>query len=150
MSTGGDDPAARLDRLCAVLGPARPSGDRRALRCPAHDDQHESLTAKIGTQGHILLVCHAGCAFAAIEAAAIARGLDRSVLYPSARSREVRVEATYAYHDEHGTHVFTKVRFVNGGRSGRFAFQAPDGSFGLKGISARPLYRLPAVLAGLA
>lgn len=148
MTRVADDPQARLDELCAVLGPCRPSGDRLGLRCPSHDDKHASLTARIGDEGHILLKCHVGCGFAEIEAAAVAAGLDRSVLYPPG-NRTPTIERQYPYTDADGTVLGYKCRLLKGGRSGRFAWRGADGSWGLNGVSVG-LYRLPAVLKAVA
>lgn len=48
---------------------AHKSGDGWTARCPAHDDQHESLTIGQGQGGRILLHCHAGCPFEKVAAA---------------------------------------------------------------------------------
>lgn len=41
---------------------AKPSGQREwKARCPAHDDNRESLSVSIGRNGAIMLKCHRGC-----------------------------------------------------------------------------------------
>ena len=34
--------------------------------CPAHEDRNPSLSISIGDEGHVLLHCHVGCAFASV------------------------------------------------------------------------------------
>lgn len=47
--------------------------------CPAHDDRKPSLSINVGTDGHILLHCHAGCS---VEDIVQALGLTMSDLFP--------------------------------------------------------------------
>jgi hypothetical protein len=54
-----------------------PSGEYSA-KCPAHDDQHSSLSFSEGDDGKALLKCHAGCSFSEIVAA---MGLKESDLF---------------------------------------------------------------------
>jgi len=49
--------------------------------CPAHDDQHSSLSISEGDDGKILLKCHAGCSTKAIIDGA---GLTWRDLFPGA------------------------------------------------------------------
>ena len=51
--------------------------------CPAHDDEHPSLSIAEGTDGRVLLYCHAGCD---IESIVDALGLAKRDLFPR-RSR---------------------------------------------------------------
>lgn len=50
-------------------------GGRGTACCPAHDDRRPSLSLTDGTDGRLLLHCHAGCSFADIQAALRGRGL---------------------------------------------------------------------------
>ena len=45
------------------------------LHCPAHDDEHPSLSGSQGKDGQLLIHCHAGCEQAALLAALRERGL---------------------------------------------------------------------------
>lgn len=49
---------------------ARRSGGGWLARCPAHADRTPSLSIRDGRDGRVLLTCHAGCAAAAVLAAA--------------------------------------------------------------------------------
>jgi hypothetical protein len=48
-------------------------------RCPAHDDQRASLSVGVGTDGRVLLTCHAGCTADAITGAL---GIEVKDLFP--------------------------------------------------------------------
>jgi len=50
------------DILPRLLG-VRRTRSGWVARCPAHDDQHQSLSIGIGATGKVLLKCHAGCSF---------------------------------------------------------------------------------------
>jgi hypothetical protein len=52
--------ATPLARVLARLPDARPSGEGYSARCPAHDDQHASLSIRTNDHGDALLNCHAG------------------------------------------------------------------------------------------
>ena len=52
------------DLLARLKGVVR-SGDGWTARCPAHDDQHNSLSIH-HRDGRWLLKCHAGCGWQAI------------------------------------------------------------------------------------
>ena len=52
------------DLLARLKGVAR-SGEGWTARCPAHDDQHNSLSID-HRDGRWLIYCHAGCGFQAI------------------------------------------------------------------------------------
>jgi hypothetical protein len=99
-----------LDRLDGV----RPSGNGGYIaRCPAHNDQRQSLSVRGTADGTILARCHAGCEFEEI-----CRALDvpMSALFAEdgsgRRPREARrITATYDYVDEVGTVVFQAVRY---------------------------------------
>jgi hypothetical protein len=60
----------------------RPKGSGWSALCPAHEDQHNSLTIAIGGKG-ILVCCHAGCPAEAVVAAV---GLHLRDLFPDDRN----------------------------------------------------------------
>jgi hypothetical protein len=53
-------------------------------RCPAHDDQHASLSVTTGRDGRVLMKCHGGCANESIVAA---MGLTQADQFPPRESR---------------------------------------------------------------
>jgi hypothetical protein len=66
----------------------RRSGDGWVARCPAHDDQHASLSLADGEGGRVIVRCHAGCSQTAVIAALRARSL-----WPTPAPRTSRREA---------------------------------------------------------
>lgn len=59
--------------------------------------------------------------------------------------------ARYDYTDADGVLLFQVVRLEAPDKSGkRFLQQQPNGTWGLKGVESRPLFRLPSVLAAIA
>jgi 5S rRNA maturation endonuclease (ribonuclease M5) len=120
--------------------------------CPAHHDEHKSLSIGEGDDGRVLLTCHAasGCSFEQIVAEL---GLKQRDLFADDRSDKRAddfgtVTAQHVYTDEDGkpllrvnrtsTKRFWQERFYKGG-------VYP----GLKG-TRRVLYRLPAVIKAIA
>src|SRR5947209_8384112 len=58
----------RAETLAEGLG-GRRSGSGWMARCPAHDDRQASLSISEGTDGRVLLYCHAGCSLTDVLAA---------------------------------------------------------------------------------
>ena len=97
-----------LDRLTRV----RQTKDRQwQTCCPAHEDQHPSLTISLGDDGHILMHCHANCS---IESICEALGIQKKDLFVSASSSgnsSRKLIATYDYCDEQGVLQFQVCRY---------------------------------------
>lgn len=72
-----------LARVCASLADRglryRQSGNVLSAQCPAHEDQHPSLSVSEGDDGRVLVFCHAGCAFEDVLAALGLTGSDAFV-----------------------------------------------------------------------
>jgi putative DNA primase/helicase len=123
-----------LQRLKGV----RRSGKGWTARCPAHDDQRNSLSISEGEGGRLLLYCHAGCTFEAIcRAAGISSNVDGG---QGAR----RVVAAYDYCDERGKLLYQAIRYEPKG----FSQRRPDGDgwiYKLNGERRVP-YHLPELL----
>jgi putative DNA primase/helicase len=109
-------------------------GDRWSARCPAHDDQHNSLSIKLEANGRLLLYCHAGCSYEDICRAA---GIQRR------GSREV--VATYDYRDEQGVLLYQVLRYEPKGFIQRRQDGAGGWDYNLKGVRRVP-YRLAQLL----
>jgi AAA domain/Toprim domain len=82
--------------------------------CPAHDDQHASLTVKEGRDGRVILNCHAnsGCTFEDIVSKV---GLQPQDLFPdkaTSNGSRSTITATYPYTDEDGHLLFEAVRLA--------------------------------------
>jgi putative DNA primase/helicase len=110
-------------------------------RCPAHDDQRESLAIGDGENGKLLLHCFAGCEFDAILKAA---GIEPTKGNGHDRSKP-KIVATYDYHDARGNLVFQVVRYA----PKDFRQRRPNGNGGwiwkMAGVERVP-YRLPQLL----
>lgn len=108
--------------------------------CPAHEDSRPSLSISRGTNGGIVLYCHAGCR---TEDICGALGLTLRDLMPEQDAR--RIDATYDYTDENGVLLYQVVRYF----PKEFRQRRPDGRGGwlwnMQGVR-RVLYRLPAVM----
>lgn len=73
---GSDGP---LPAVLARLSQVRAQGDGYTALCPAHDDQHASLSVGIGEEGQVPLHCFAGCL---VESIVSALGLTQADLFP--------------------------------------------------------------------
>jgi len=117
--------------------------------CPAHGDEHPSLSLTEGENGKILVYCHAGCDQAEVIQALVDRDLwpSRTVNPGAYSSRPPQGELleAYSYLDETGTLLFQACRF----EPKTFRLRRPDGQGGweynLKGVQLVP-YNLPDVL----
>jgi hypothetical protein len=120
--------------VLSQLANVKPGGNGWTARCPAHDDQHNSLSIGEGIDGKILLNCHAGCKFDQI--------IERLPLN-SKVSR--RIVAEYNYVDENGELLAQVVRY----EPKDFRQRRPDGNDGwiwnLQGVR-RVLYNLPQLI----
>ena len=59
-----------LERVLGAFERVKQTGEGWIARCPAHDDNNPSLKIDRGTDGRVLLHCHAGCSLEAVLAAA--------------------------------------------------------------------------------
>lgn len=124
----------------------RRSGKGYNGHCPAHEDQHESLSISTGTDGRVLLHCHAGCE---VESIVAALGLKMADLFPSKdfqpQPKSEPHTIFYDYRNAEGKLLYQVCRSPEK----RFQQRRPDGKGGWKwnldGIG-RVLYNLPAVL----
>lgn len=128
-----------LDQLQGV----KPITGGYQARCPAHEDDHASLSVSEGVDGAALLFCHAGCT---PDAVLDAINLKRSDLFPprppKTKKPARRIVATYPYRDETGETLYESVRF----EPKDFVQRRPDGAGGWTwkvGDVRRVLYRLP-------
>ena len=72
--------AIKLDKLLEILDHVVVAGGGHTARCPAHDDQRNSLSITLGDDDRILMNCFAGCS---IEAICAALDLPVGELFPS-------------------------------------------------------------------
>jgi len=142
-----------LDRLENV----KTSGEGWAAACPCRsDDSNPSLSINQGLDGRVLVTCHRGvpcdvnqiCASMNIKPADLYPA-DSRKKKPAVEEKEVlKLVSTYDYHDENGTLLFQKLRYVNQWGKKTFRQRRPDGRgewvWGL-GDTPKVLYNLPAV-----
>jgi hypothetical protein len=133
---------SRAAKLAELVGTTGVRGDWYDAHCPAHDDEHPSLSFSDGPGG-LTIKCHAGCKPPVIVAALRQQ-------YPGSRFRLAKgrggageqIVATYAYRDEQGDLLSEVVRF----EPKNFRQRRPDGKGGhiwnVEGVR-RVLYRLP-------
>ena len=87
------------------------NGSQVAARCPTHEDNHASLSVTEGSDGKLLVHCHAGCE---PEAICAALGVKLADLFPGAPKRnggKAAIETTYDYRDENRKLLFQVCRF---------------------------------------
>ena len=132
-----------LHKLEGVTG----SGNQYTAKCPAHNDEHASLSISSGVDGRILLHCHAGCDATNIVAAI---GLTMRDLYPPEEAPTAKqgknIVTIYPYTDAEGKLLAQKIRYDNKS----FSWRRPDGQGGweYKRGNTKVLYNLPEVIAG--
>lgn len=88
---------------------ARRSGSSYSCRCPAHNDLNPSLSVTEGSDGRVLLTCHAGCS---VEDICAAIGIAVADLFPRKQPVQEAAQegAEYIYKDEEGRPLYKKVR----------------------------------------
>ena len=142
-----------LKNVLQRLENVKKSGDGWIARCPAHEDQHASLSIGTGKDGRVLLKCHAGCQTADICSAL---GIEMRDLFAGQKQgvaarresnmSEEGIVSAYDYRDEGGNPLFQVVRF----RDKQFRQRRSDGNggwtWGLDSTRRVP-YRLPELLA---
>src|SRR6185437_15879664 len=68
-------------RLLAALKHVKPAGEGQWMAlCPGHNDKEQSLSIRTGTDGRVLVKCHAGCGTIALLAAI---GMTLADLFPA-------------------------------------------------------------------
>lgn len=119
-----------LSEFLPLLNGVSGSNGQYSAKCPAHDDNHASLSVSESQDGNILLTCHAGCLTADIVSAL---GLNLSNLFqkPQNSAQEIfgskpKVIAEYVYTDLNGAPVAKKLRYSNKS----FCWLKPNGKGG--------------------
>lgn len=152
-----------VELTTALGGKWSNAADAGSARCPAHDDQHPSLSISDGRDGRLLVHCHKGCQFDAIRDALEQRGLwerpapeelvptsngtprtngTAALTAPTPLRREA---AVYDYRDATGTVLYQTVRFAP--KDFRQRHPAGDGWAWGMGGAERVLYRMPELLS---
>jgi hypothetical protein len=150
------DPRQSFEDICGILD-AQGRGDNRKARCPAHDDQKESLSVSF-KDNRPWVNCLAGCDWGSLKSALTARGVSLLVFRSRIESPDqdhsehplgdpVQV---YPYRDEYGTEVCLKARYEP--KEFRFVKRMGRDRYRVTGLNGLPnmLYRLPELLQGIA
>lgn len=136
-------------------------GNSVVTMCPAHDDNHESLSVGPGTEGQpVVFKCHAMCdardilAAAQVEWAEVCEPLDRSAVDGEVWTPRGNASHVYSYTDEQGAELFQALRVPIAGGGKTFFQRHLDPLTGrhvwnLQGVR-RVLYRLPHIMEAVA
>ena len=133
----------RIGEFLALLDGVRKTGANKWMaRCPAHEDQHASLSVGT-TDDRILINDHAGCTSEQIVARLHLTLADLFFERRNGhRANDPTIVQTYDYHDERGQVLFQVVRY----EPKTFKQRRSDGAGGwiwsLGGVR-RMVYRLP-------
>lgn len=137
----------QFSSIVADLKEIKPCGSYITARCPAHDDSHRSLSVRIGSNGALLVKCHAnkGCTFADI-AKALGRKPDEFFppTTPEEKFARQKPNEVYDYRDADGSFLFRTVRTA----TKQFWVERQEGGKWVRnrdGIKNVP-YRLPELL----
>ncbi len=132
-----------LEALMANGSSPKKRGANHMAKCPAHDDQHASLSVSEGSDGRALVYCHAGCAAEEIVAKL---GLSLKDLMPQNMDHTGGPVATYNYKDRDGHVLYRVVRFPPKEFRQCRLHEKGGWAWNLNGVK-RVLYRLPELLA---
>ena len=132
------------DPLALVLGllpDAKRRGNEWKARCPAHEDEHASLSVHQGENGRVLMHSHARCV---VKTICGALGIKERDLFPvgSVRGgkRRKEITAVYRYADECAEVLYEAVRYKANDPTKPKDFkrrrQHPDGRGWIWGLSA--------------
>jgi hypothetical protein len=150
-----NEPTALL--LSRVKG-VRQQREGWVARCPAHDDDVQSLSIKTARDGKVLAKCHAGCSFNSIMSAA---GLEAADMFPlrervlpfapgNGKGHIHRVPvAQYDYTDIDGKLLFQTCRYEPKTFRQRRPVGCGEWVWDLEGIEP-VLYRLPEIVEAIA
>ncbi|MDB2613790.1 AAA family ATPase [Chlamydiales bacterium] len=112
--------------------------------CPAHDDNHPSLSVREALDGKILLKCYAGCSPNDICTSISTQVSDLFTKSDSLFQKEERIE--YIYTAEDGTPLYKKIRTAE---KNFFILSYSESGHWEKGLKVdqRVLYQLPEVIS---
>jgi len=136
-----------INEILPLLKGAKRSGNGWVALCPAHDDRTASLSITEGTDGRVLLKCHAGCS---VEKITEALGLTTADLFPTkTEGRGVpKTEAgrrVHLYADAEGLPLYRKTIRSYSDRTKNAFFERYEAGQWIKGLGGikQTLYNLP-------
>ena len=128
--------------LPRLKGVTTGDGKQYHAKCPAHEDQHASLSVSEGDDGRILLNCHVGCTSQEIVSKL---GLTINDLFSDDRTAPAskpEIVARYNYTDIDGNLLNQKTRFSDKS----FSWSHKENGKWTRGHKGNPvLYNLPAL-----
>ncbi|HEX8281896.1 MAG TPA: AAA family ATPase [Pyrinomonadaceae bacterium] len=144
-NSNGNDRWDVQDVIRQLKGVRQSSANQWSARCPAHDDQRNSLSVQATYDGKVLFHCHAGCSYEEIVGSLYFLPFTSSVSETTWTNKAGDIVATYDYCDENGKRLYQVVRYEGKG----FRQRRPDSGGGwiwnLKDVRRVP-YRLPELL----
>ncbi|MCH8045187.1 MAG: hypothetical protein IID44_15865 [Planctomycetes bacterium] len=141
--------ATRIDSILSKLSGVRAAGDGKwSAQCPGHDDRTASLSVTEGTDGRVLVFCHAGCETPAVLSAIglTVKDLFTDADYPQNGNGKPKIVKIYDYQDASGGLLFQAVRYEPKDFRQRQPKEGGGWTWNLRGVE-RVLYRLPDLLA---
>ena len=147
------------EEFISKLEGVQESGGGWVARCPAHDDDSPSLSVSRGSDGRVLVHCHAGCSAEQIcdsLGLKLADLMPAKPIKPSGGGKLGQWVCDYVYTDEAGKVLYKSCRYVKDGKK-TFIIKTPNPSakwgwdFGLKEkhINRVP-YHLPRIVRATA
>jgi energy-coupling factor transporter ATP-binding protein EcfA2 len=118
-----------IDDFISRLKTRRKTATGAQCHCPAHNDDNASLSVSIGTNGNIVVRCHAGCS---IDSVVSAMGLKLSDLFqtdlPSKKiyTGTVKKYTRFPYFDANGIYQYDSVRIDIPGEKKTFCIMVGD------------------------
>lgn len=98
------------EAVFAVLQDVKEHTGYWSARCPAHDDQHPSLSLRLGDKA-LMVKCHAGCSWGGISAAFASLGVPATAFFADGGStRASRIVESYVYRDIDGRPLYRTLR----------------------------------------
>ena len=123
---------------------AHRSGSGWSDRCPAHEDQRNSLSVSLGRDGRLLLKCHAGCTFEQIISAAGLTRQDMAAMQANRseiRSQEIRDQAAIDRRIAYAHEIWESASPIIG-TIGEAYFRSRGIDHGFEVLRLHPLHRL--------
>ncbi len=122
----------------------------KSARCPAHDDQENSLSVTLFNTGKIGMKCHAGCSFEEVRSAL---GLEPRLFFPPFQAHFKTREGNdvYTYRDKDSNPVLRVGRHPKGRQPKResWAEHYEDGKWVRGRGDKLRIYNLPEIVAAI-
>jgi putative DNA primase/helicase len=101
-----------------------------SARCPAHDDEQNSLSISVNGDDKIAMHCHAGCEIGDVLGASGLKLADLFPPKPEKSNSAPKVYTNYDYRDVEGNLLYQNVRIEQKGERKKFTHRRSDGNGG--------------------